>query len=226
MATSLRDLKAIFDFDDSDLRANRQGKLSKRQVLDLKIQAEQQLKSMLIVPTLVVMWIMISLQFWVALPGTLLILLLCLGVIALHREQRKTLHHASIIMLSGKLQKHVANHRYGAAQCVISVGGTQLPVERQLYDQLTEGKFTIYMLNDQIMSMEPYRTKKTSKTPAKTSPTKRTTTSRKATTTASTSKRSSHSRTSAQKTTASSGKMATPTGKVSPKPMVRSRKAR
>ena len=239
MATSLRELQRVFEFDDRDLRANQKGKLSPAQLDDFQLQAKRQLMAMLVVPALVVMWIMMSLDFWVALPGVFLISLLCTGIAALHREQRRAIANKPIEKISGKLQKTVFNHQFGAAQCVIAVGDEQLPIDRDLFDQLTEGKFHIYMFNSQILSMEPMRgkssnAKKTATTKSsRTATTKKratTTTKRTATASKSSTKQSKRrkptprNQSSLRKTSSSKDKMAKATGKVQAKPLVRERK--
>ncbi len=163
MATSLRQLQALLDFTDTDLNANRRGRLSKSQVKVLESSANQELIALLFIPTLVLIWILLSVRLTVSLPVLLVVGLLMAGLVALHQNHLETLKSKSIYKLSGYLSKSPVGGKYGYLHYVISIDGQQLPVERDLYEQLSEGKFILYMLPDsnEILCMEPLRNRST-----------------------------------------------------------------
>lgn len=138
MATSLKNLQQILEFDDADLKANQCGKLSKKQVESLQIQAHQELKAMLIIPALVVIWILLSLELLLALPAVLLISALIAGLVVLHKEQAKRIRDEKVEKLSGMLKKQPSQARFMAPQCLITIADHELAIEPEIYEQLTE----------------------------------------------------------------------------------------
>lgn len=158
MATSLKQLQAIIGFTDTDLNANRRGKLSKTQIETLRARAAQELKVLLFIPSLVCFWILISVRITIAFPVLLFLSAMIAGIIGLHRLHMDALKDKKVRKLSGYLNKN-PDRDYQLVQCVISIGDEMLPVDRDLYDQLPEGKFTLYLLDEsnEILCMEPFR---------------------------------------------------------------------
>jgi hypothetical protein len=157
MSSSLRQLQTLLDFNDSDLNANRRGHLSKSQIEALQLQATQELKLLLLIPTLVIAWLLLSLDLAIALPAVFIISCLIAGAVALHRDHLKTYKLKPICKISGVLSKKPLPGKLSRSQFMFHIGNEHLAVERHLYEGLPEGKYTLYMLNDKILSMEPLR---------------------------------------------------------------------
>ncbi|NDJ85047.1 MAG: hypothetical protein GYB66_04090 [Chloroflexi bacterium] len=165
MATSLRDLQAIIGFTEQDLNANRRGRLSKAQREAMEIEAGQQLRALLLIPMMLSIWVVLSIDLAFALPVLVVMGSLIGGIIGLHRDHLKRLQQARIRKLSGDLSKLPQPNRHWPAQYVISIGKEQLAIDPVLYRQLPEGRFVLYLLDDasEILCMEPLRRKQTSK---------------------------------------------------------------
>ncbi len=174
MATSLKQLQAMLSFTDTDLNANRRGKLSKAQIERLHARASQELKVLLFIPSLVCFWILISFKLTLALPVLIFLGGLIAGIISLHRLHLDALKDKKVRKLSGYLNKN-PDRDYQLVQCVISIGDELLPVEHDLYEQLPEGKFTLYMLegSNEILCMEPFAKKRPPKKTTATRPKKK-----------------------------------------------------
>ncbi len=158
MPTSLRELQSILEFDEADLVANRKGKLSKGQIEWFHAKAQQELRMLLAIPVLVVAWLMLTIPFVLAFPTVLLVGAMMAGFIALHKLHIKSISNHSVRKLSGQLRKNLDTPRIGMGAYVITVNNQPLPVDRYFFEQISEGKFTIYLYNDQILCMEPLRT--------------------------------------------------------------------
>lgn len=164
MPTSLRELQNLLEFEDSDLAANRKGKLSKGQIEWLHGKARQDLKMLLAIPVLVVAWLMLTLPFELAFPTVFLIGAMMAGFISLHKLHLQSINEHPVRKISGHLQKHLDDPRLGITSFVITINGHRFPVDRYFFEQISEGKFTIYLYDKHILCMEPLRT--TSKTAA------------------------------------------------------------
>ncbi len=188
MATSQRKLQTLFGFTETDLNANRKGQLSAAQVRELQQQSVYELKTLLGIPVILASGALLMLDLTIALPVLLVMLAIVGGLVALHREHLKTIRDKQVHKLAGPLIKHpLAN---GSIQYIISVAGRHLPVERGMYEELSDGYFAVYLLEDshQILSIEPIAkttVKASVKTPAK-SPTTKVTTKTPARTTSTT----------------------------------------
>ena len=170
MATSQRKLQTLFGFTDTDLNANRKGRLSAAQVKELQCQSVYELKTLLGIPVILASGALLMLDLTIALPVLLVMLAIVGGLVALHREHLKTIRDKEVQKLAGQLIRHPLTN--GSIQYVISVAGRHLPVERGMYEELTDGYFAVYLLEDShhILSIEPIA-KTNVKTPDK-SPTK------------------------------------------------------
>ncbi len=170
MATSQRKLQTLFGFTDTDLNANRKGRLSAAQVKELQRQSVYELKTLLGIPVILASGALLMLDLTIALPVLLVMLAIVGGLVALHREHLKTIRDKEVQKLAGQLIRHPLTN--GSIQYVISVAGRHLPVERGMYEELTDGYFAVYLLEDShhILSIEPIA-KTSVKTPDK-SPTK------------------------------------------------------
>ncbi|MBI5928904.1 MAG: hypothetical protein HY862_06325 [Chloroflexi bacterium] len=170
MATSQRKLQTLFGFTDTDLNANRKGRLSAAQIKELQDQSVYELKMLLGIPAVLATGSMLMLDLMVALPVIIVMLAITGGLVALHREHLKTIRDKQVQKLAGQLIKHPLTN--GSIQYIISIAGRHLPVERGMYEELSDGYFAVYLLEDShhILSIEPIA-KSTVKTPAKT-PTK------------------------------------------------------
>lgn len=157
MPTSMRELQSLLTFDDGDLAANRKGKLSKAQIEYLRYKARQDLKMAMMIPFLVVAGLMTSMPFLVAFPATILIGGAAVGFIALHKWHLSTLADVRVTKLSGQLLKLPPEPRLGLGQYVITIDGKPIAVDRDFYESISEGKFTMYMLDRDILCMEPLR---------------------------------------------------------------------
>lgn len=155
--SSQRYLQTLLDFTDTDLNANRRGHLSKAQVDMLQGRATQELKLLLVIPALVATWIFLSVDLKLSLPAIFIIGCLVAGAISLHRDHLKTYKTKPIRSLSGTLSKKPIPGQLNRSQFMIHLGGEHLAVERHLFERLPEGKFTLYLYGDQILSMEPSR---------------------------------------------------------------------
>lgn len=167
MATSQRKLQTLFGFTETDLNANRKGRLSAAQVKELQRQSVYELKTLLGIPVILASGALLMLDLTIALPVLLVMLAIAGGLVALHREHLKTIRDKQVHKLAGPLIKHpLAN---GSIQYIISVAGRHLPVERGMYEELSDGYFAVYLLEDshQILSIEPIA-KTTVKAPIKT----------------------------------------------------------
>ncbi len=170
MATSQRKLQTLFGFTETDLNANRKGRLSAAQIKELQQQSVYELKTLLGIPVILTSGALLMLDLKIALPVLLVMLAIVGGLMALHREHLKTIRDKQVHKLAGPLIKHPLTN--GSIQYIISVAGRHLPVERGMYEELSDGYFAVYLLEDshQILSIEPIA-KTTVKAPAKT-PTK------------------------------------------------------
>lgn len=170
--SSQRYLQTLLNFNDTDLNANRRGNLSKAQIEALQAQASHELKLLMVLPILVIAWIVLSLEFSLALPSVFIIGCLIAGIVGLHREQLKTYKDKPIREISGNLRKTPPPGKLSRSQYTIHIGDEHLAVDPHLYEQLPEGKFTLYMLQDKILSVESGASRspsspKTSAKPAK-----------------------------------------------------------
>jgi hypothetical protein len=219
MAASLRKLQTLLEFTDTDLNANRRGRLSKAQIEDLKATSTNELKAVLIIPIVIVLWMVMFVDLKVALPAIIIIGLIGTGIVALHRDHLKTYRDRKVRKLKGQLRKNPDSSEYGLAQYIVSIDNEQLPVDRHLFEALPEGKFTVYLLEkeQQILCMEPLRSstastkststarKSTARSTTKKASTSKTSTAKKRRTTQSTSKKSaSTTKAKSQKTSKSS----------------------
>ncbi len=173
MATSQRKLQTLFSFTDTDLNANRKGRLSAAQVKELQRQSVYELKTLLGIPVILASGALLMLDLTIALPVLLVMLAIVGGLVALHREHLKTIRDKEVQKLAGQLIRHPLTN--GSIQYIISVAGRHLPVERGMYEELSDGYFAVYLLEDShhILSIEPIA-KTSVKTPDK-SPTRLTT---------------------------------------------------
>jgi hypothetical protein len=207
MSTSLRKLQALLAFTDADLNANRRGRLSKAQIEDLKATSTNELKAVLIIPIVIVLWMVMFVDLKVALPAIIIIGLIGSGIVALHRDHLKAYRDRKVRKLKGQLRKNPDSSDYGFAQYIVSIDNEQLPVDRHLFEALPEGKFAVYLLEQeqQILCMEPLRSSSASKSTSTTrKPTTRSTTKKTSTakrrTTASTKKSTSTTKTKSRTT--------------------------
>jgi hypothetical protein len=170
MATSQRKLQALLDFTDTDLNANRKGRLSAAQVKELQRKSVYELKMLLGIPVILSVGILLMVNFLLALPVLVVMLAIAGGLVALHREHLKTFRDKQVRKLAGQLTKHPLKN--GSIQYIISVGDERLPVDRELYEAISDGHFAVYILDDthQILSLEPI----TKSAPAATKSTKTT----------------------------------------------------
>ena len=218
MSASLKHLQTLLDFTDTDLNANRRGRLSKAQVELFQTQSTQELKILLLIPLIITTWILVSINFTVALPVLFVVLCLGGGMVALHRDHLKTIKDQHVRKLSGHLDKNPTGGKYSWAQYIVQIDDTELPIERYLYEEIPEGKYTIYLLDDKILCIEPYRRSTSTTKKSRSSTTKkRTTTTRKTT------KAKTTSRTKAKKTSSTSTKRAKPKGSVKSRSLTRTR---
>lgn len=166
MATSQRKLQTLFGFTDTDLNANRKGRLSAAQVKELQRQSVYELKTLLGIPVILASGALLMLDLTIALPVLLVMLAIVGGLVALHREHLKTIRDKEVQKLAGQLIRHPLTN--GSIQYVISVAGRHLPVERGMYEELSDGYFAVYLLEDShhILSIEPIA-KTSVKTPDK-----------------------------------------------------------
>lgn len=155
MATSQRKLQTLFGFTETDLNANRKGRLSAAQVRELEHQAVYELKMLLGIPMVLAGGALLTLDLIVSMPVLLVMLAIGGGLVALHREHVKTLHDKRVQKLAGQLTKHPLTN--GNIQYIVSIAGQRLPVERDVYEELSEGYFAAYLLEDahHILSIEP-----------------------------------------------------------------------
>lgn len=167
MATSQRKLQTLFGFTETDLNANRKGRLSAAQIKDLQQQSVYELKTLLGIPVILAVGALLMLDLKIAFPVLLVMLAIVGGLVALHREHLKTIRDKQVHKLAGPLIRHPLTN--GSIQYVISVAGRHLPIERSMYEELSDGYFAVYLLEDshQILSIEPIA-KTTVKSPAKT----------------------------------------------------------
>lgn len=154
---SLRELQSLLEFEESDLIANRKGKLSTAQVEWLHAKARQELRMLLAIPVLVVAWLMLTIPFELAFPTVLLIGFMMAGFIALHKYHIRSIAEHPVRKLSGQLRKHLDGPRPSISSHVITINNQPLPVERYFFEQISEGKFTIYLYDKHILSMEPLK---------------------------------------------------------------------
>lgn len=175
MATSQRKLQTLFGFTETDLNANRKGRLSAAQIKELQQQSVYELKTLLGIPVILAVGALLMLDLKIAFPVLLVMLAIVGGLVALHREHLKTIRDKQVHKLAGPLVKHPLVN--GSIQYIISVAGRHLPVERSMYEELSDGYFAVYLLEDshQILSIEPIA-KTTVKAPAKASAKSSTTT--------------------------------------------------
>ena len=220
MSASLKHLQTLLEFTDTDLNANRRGRLSKAQVELFQTQSTQELKILLLIPTIITTWILVSISFKVALPVLFIVLCLGGGMVALHRDHLKTIKDQQVRKLSGHLDKNPTGGKYSWAQYIVQIDDIELPIERHLYEEIPEGKYNIYLLDDKILCIEPYRrSTSTAKKSRSSTAKKRTTTTRKTTKSAKTT-----SQTKAKKkTTSTSTQRAKPKGGAKSRPLTRSR---
>lgn len=232
MSTSLRQIQALLEFTSADLEANRRGRLSKAQIERLELTATREMQALLVIPAVVVLWIAVAFDFTLAFPVIAVLVLIIMGFVGLHKDYLKGLKSRHVRKVSGQVSKKISGD-FGIIQYVIHVGDERLPISQPLYDQLSEGKFDIYMLGGDILSLEPQRrpTAPTSKAKpqAKTAaPRAKTATSQKPTTKTaaksttiqrSTSKASTTANKSSAKGQAPAVKQAKPTGKAQSRQM-------
>lgn len=214
MPTSLRELQSILDFEESDLVANRKGKLSKAQVEWLHAKARQELQMLLAIPVLVVAWLMMTIPFVLAFPTVLLIGVMMAGFIALHKHHIKSIVDHPVQKLSGQLRKHLDGPRPSISSYVITINNQPLPVDRYFFEQISEGKFTIYLYDKHILCMEPLKIPSTTSTASK----PKTATKPKAKTAASRTSTSAKKSTTAKASTTKSGGTTKPKAAPAKKP--------
>lgn len=212
MSASLRKLQALLEFTDTDLNANRRGRLSKAQIEDLKATSTHELKALLVIPTLIVLLMMMYVSFMIALPAIIILGLIVTGLVALHRDHLKTYKDRKVLKLAGHLRKNPEKSQYGLAQYIVSIDDEQLPIDRHLFEALPEGKFTVYLLEkeQQILCMEPLRSS-SSKSSSSTRKSTQGSKTKKTTTKSSTAKRRSSQPT--KKTTSSANAKSRPKSK-------------
>lgn len=156
MSTSLRQIQALLEFTSADLEANRRGRLSKAQIERLELTATREMQALLVIPAVVVLWIAVAFDFTLAFPVIAVLVLIIIGFVGLHKDYLKGLKSRHVRKVSGQVSKKLSGD-FGIIQYVIHVGDERLPISQPLYDQLSEGKFDIYMLGGDILSLEPQR---------------------------------------------------------------------
>lgn len=156
MSTSLRQIQALLEFTSADLEANRRGRLSKAQIERLELTATREMQALLVIPAVVVLWIAVAFDFTLAFPVIAVLVLIIMGFVGLHKDYLKGLKSRHVRKVSGQVSKKISGD-FGIIQYVIHVGDERLPISQPLYDQLSEGKFDIYMLGGDILSLEPQR---------------------------------------------------------------------
>jgi hypothetical protein len=165
MTTSQRKLQALLGFTETDLNANRRGRLSAAQVQALRQSTVNELKALLAIPFILALGVLLFLDLTLAIPALMVLGALAAGLYELHREHLKTFKDKKVRKLSGYLSKNPLNT--SVPYYMISIGGEQLPVDRRLYEHLPEGQFAVYILRDarQILCMEPLGKANAPKTP-------------------------------------------------------------
>lgn len=169
MSTSLRQVQALLEFTPTDLEANRRGRLSKAQIERLELNATREMRALLVIPGVLLLWLAVAFDFKIAFPVIAVVALIILGFVGLHKDYLKGLKSRQVRKVSGQVSKKISGD-FGIIQYVIHVGDERLPISQSLYDQLSEGKFDIYMLGGDILSLEPQRRTSTPTSKAKSTP--------------------------------------------------------
>lgn len=155
MSTTLKNIQNMLDFSDTDLNANRRGKLSAAQVEYLRRQAEHELWAVLILPFLVIIGILAMVNFWLSLPAMMVMGAIMAGIYGFHRQQVESIKHHKVVKVSGDLTRIPRIN--SITHYAISIDGESFPVDREFYYQVPEGYYTVYLLEDgrQILGLEP-----------------------------------------------------------------------
>jgi hypothetical protein len=164
MATNLKHLQHLLEFSDTDLAANRRGKLSHDQIDYLQRKASHERNAVLLIPSAILIGMLTLTDFWLALPAILISLLILAGLIGFHQQRLGEIKDQRVISLAGKLVK--VPHTYTVTHFAVKVGDERFPVDRDFYYQISEGEYTLYLLEEsrEILGVEPGKKRSTSKT--------------------------------------------------------------
>lgn len=192
MDKSLHKLQRMIGFTDTDLKSNRRGQLSKAQLNMLRMEANEDLKWLLIVPVAVALAIIALLEFTVALPVLLILFAICFGTAGVHFARLHHLKERKVRKITGALKKHPKRNR-------ILIHKEELYIPYIPVAKLPEGTFTAYVLegSDRVLAMEPHESARKKASATLSSP----------------ALRSSAKTTTVKRTAKASEKMAKPTGK-------------
>lgn len=198
MATNLKHLQDLLEFTDTDLAANRRGKLSHDQIDYLKRKASHERNAVLLIPSAILIGMLTMTSFWVALPAILISLVILAGLISLHEQRLGEIKDQRVVHVSGTLTK--VPHSHTVTHFAIVVNDERFPVDRDFYYQISEGEYTLYLLEEtrEILGVEPGKKRSSSASNRKAKSTA------KSKSTQSKSASRSKSKTSAMKTTAKS----------------------
>lgn len=155
MSASLKHLQTLINFSDSDLSANRQGRLSRTQIEALIKEAEQDFRAVLIIPFLLAVGIFTMLNFWLSLPAIFVLGAMMVGIYGFHQQYLERIKDRKVRKISGQLSK--VPRSSSITHFAISLDGESFPVDREFYYQIPEGAYTVYLLDEghQILGIEP-----------------------------------------------------------------------
>ena len=160
MSTSLDHLQDLFNFTDADLTANRRGKLSREQLELLQQRARHDINIVLIIPFMIIIGLLSLQNFWLALPAIIVISLIMIGLYAFHQLQLETLADERVVKISGTVTRIPRPNTI--THFAVQVANEVFVVDRDIYYQVAEGEYTLYVLenNRLILGIEPIAKKK------------------------------------------------------------------
>lgn len=172
MSTSLQHLQNLFNFSDTDLNANRRGNLSKEQLIMLRQKAQHDIKVVLIIPFMIIVGMLSLINFWLALPAIVVLSLIMFGLYGFHQLQLDTLADQKVVKLKGQVTRIPRPNTI--THFAVQVENEVFVVDRDIYYQVPEGEYTLYVLenNRLIMGIEPATKKKTTRKTAQSSSSK------------------------------------------------------
>ena len=179
MATTLKHLQDLLDFSDTDLAANRRGKLSHDQIDYLKRKTSHERNAVLLIPGAILIGMLTLTDFWLALPAILISLLILAALIGFYEQHLVEIKDQPVLSLPGRLTK--VSHTQTVTHFAVDVDGERFVVDRDFYYQIAEGDYTLYLLEEtrEILGVEPGKARSTSTTKKAASTSKSGTTAKK-----------------------------------------------